>query len=1420
MDAKQFAEFIQAVKNLVPAQQPEKASQPLLINFENFKQDQESFAQYIERFENYCSIKGLTESSVKKKTFLNIVGSKYYEIDKSINAPKTLEEVSFKDLTESLINYVSPKPGKLICQHRFLSRCQEANETVSQYAAELQKFIADCSFQCECGKSVADLLLCAQFIRGLNKNEIREKLLMEGDAVDFKKLLQTSQSIEASQINAKEVSQSNPVSSGIMKVSRASRSSSRQQSVKTNLNTNYRNKSRNHSSSRFDSQINFKELGIDDLCLRCGKNNHKTSECSVSQSRMKCYACNKKGHVKKVCISSIIKSRRGNNNVSSMSCEDELSDYSDDMSDVSHLRSELSNKSIDSHNIDFSTLQDLNRITVVDLFHTTAEDANTKFEITVLIADKPVKFEVDSGCGYTLLPLSKFKQLKLPHQLSDTGIKFRTYDKGIVVPEGFIQVPVIYNNKETVELLFIVPDGFSALLGRAWIRHLNIDLHKLDQNLEFSKPVIHHVKTIDDYEKMFPNIFKQTVGKIPGVKCSLHLRENAHPVFVKARSVPYAMREAIEKELFTLQKEGIISPVDKSDWGSPIVPVGKPDGSVRLCFDYKVAVNKQLIDAHYPIPRIEELINRLRISKYFCKLDLFKAYLHIEVDEKSSEIQTISTHLGTFRMNRLSFGIKTAPSEFHRILDQVIGNLKGVDSYFDDIIVHGSTLQECEENLINCLQRLEENNLHINKNKCHFFATKIAYLGYVIEHPKISKDPKKVEAILDAPQPTNEIEVKQFLGMVTYYSRFIPNTSTITAPIRKLLTAKSKFRWSSECEAAFVKLKNMIASDQTLIPYDPELPVTVACDASPVGIGAVLSHIINGIEKPIAFVSRSLSQAEMNYSQIDREALAIVFALDKFYTYLYGRKFTLLTDNKPLSRILDANTSLPAMTAARLLRYAVYLSSFNYEVKHRKSEENSNADYLSRQPLKTSNHFGTQTLLDKEMFECNEVTLHYLSTSGITWSDIADHTATDPELQKLLQNLKSNTSSTEFTLEKNIIFRGSCVYIPKCIQPKILEELHLTHPGIVKMKQIARNYCYWPGIDKDIEHMVRSCDECIKNQKSPAKAPLHQWEKPHENFSRVHIDYAGPKNGLHFLVLVDAKSKWPEMRILKQAPSSQSTIKLLEDIFSFHGYPEILVSDNAAIFKSEEFSLYCKERGILQIFSAPGHPATNGLAERYVQILKSKLEKMKLHSVSDQIQQILHIFRATPLSCGQSPAELYFHRKMRIRLDALKPVQPPKSIPAQSTRSTRQFNVNNRVAVKVYKNNKTSWESATIIKKLGKLHYTVRLDNGYVLKRHIDQILSKHDKTEPHVSAAEEGEKENVTYNEFEFVYKDPLITPVLTSVRPPMPAVLSTIRPLSPLVPAPILSPVGSPIPPEPLRSHPIRNKRQPVYLKDYVPK
>ena len=837
MDAEQFKQFMEAFKTSMvtlvqsTANQPASTTTvaPMILNFEPYRKE-ENFSQYKERFENFCEIKGIDkDAEKKKKTFLNCVGSETYEMIKSINAPQTTDKLTYQNIIDSLEKYLSPKPNKLIEQHRFFSRTQRENESIGEYVAALRKFLSTCEFNCSCGLPVADMILRAQFIRGIRDSSTREKLLQESD-LQFQQAVDIALAFETSRLDNREIAKGEVPgqkdTKGVNRVARWDNRNTRGNSGLSSSNFsrprfNQNSKPNNRSNgpnprfrSKSRSRLDFKDLGISDLCVKCGRNNHKTEDCRVPPANLKCKSCNRTGHVDRVCISTLMR-KKPDNTVKPVSTVD---------------NNEMSNNYVDLHNMPDNFIVDLYNVSSL------SEDSE-KFYADVFIENKKQKFEVDSGCGYTLIPQDKFELLRLENTILSTPYRFRAYDGGIITPLGIVEVKVEYRNVKSTEVLFIVPSNHSAILGRVWIRHLNMSLQELENTEDITQDLfVVEPISVNELVRRFSSTFEQTVGKIPNIKGSHTLRPNSRPVFCKPREIPYAIRDGVEEELNDLVKDGILSFVEKSDWGLPLVPVPKPNGKIRLCVDYKVTVNPLLTEAHYPIPRVKHIISQLRGARVYCKLDLYKAYLHIEMDEESRKIQTISTHKGTYLVNRLSMGIKTAPSEFHRIMDNVLSGLKGVLSYFDDIIVFGESLRQCQENLIACLTRLQQNDLHINREKCRFFETKIAYLGYLIEGRNIMKDLRKVKAIVNAPRPTDQTGVKQFLGIVTYYSKFLPAASTTTFPLRQLLVKNSKFNWSNECEAAFQTLKDQMVSDQVLVAFDPSLPVIVACDASPVGL--------------------------------------------------------------------------------------------------------------------------------------------------------------------------------------------------------------------------------------------------------------------------------------------------------------------------------------------------------------------------------------------------------------------------------------------------------------------------------------------------------------------------------------------------------------------------------------------------------
>ncbi|GFT10874.1 retrovirus-related Pol polyprotein from transposon 412 [Trichonephila clavipes] len=421
-------------------------------------------------------------------------------------------------------------------------------------------------------------------------------------------------------------------------------------------------------------------------------------------------------------------------------------------------------------------------------------------------------------------------------------------------------------------------------------------------------------QNLNNLLREYKDIFDDKLGEINNYEAKLKLRHGVKPIFCRVRTVPFALKGRVENEIDRLEKEGIIEKVDSSEWATPVVPVVKSDGSIRLCADYSVTLNPNLIVPQHPLPRLDEIFGSLNGGKQFTKLDFKHAYLQMKVHPDSQKLMTINTHKGLYICKRLMYGLNGAPAIWQRYVDGLFQGMDGVKVFMDDARITGSDEISHFTALEEFFKKCREHGLKLNLNKSKFFQNEINFLGHRIDSKGLHKTDEKISAVVNAPVPRNVHEVKSFLG----------------------------FLWSKDCQVAFEQIKKEICSPKILVHYDPSLPLTLASDASLVGIGCVLSHVYpDGSERPIAFASRTLSGSEKKYSQIDKEALSIVWAVRKFYLYLKGRRFTLITDHKPLIAIFGSKRGLPVLAATRLLHYALILQSFEFDIISRKTIEPS-----------------------------------------------------------------------------------------------------------------------------------------------------------------------------------------------------------------------------------------------------------------------------------------------------------------------------------------------------------------------------------------------------------------------------------------------------------------------------------------------
>ena len=968
-----------------------------------------------------------------------------------------------------------------------------------------------------------------------------------------------------------------------------------------------------------------------------------------------------------------------------------------------------------------------------------------QFMVQVQVNDRPLNMEIDTGASFSIIPFKQYEKYKLG-ELEPTDLTLYTVTGDKVKVFGKCKVTVKYHEKSYELYLYVTGSEGPALLGRNWLAEIPLDWGFLKSLKEG--------RITDGLLQRYSSLFDGQLGKVEGIKAKLEMKPDARPRFHKPRTVPYALREQIEEEIKRLVSVGILKKIDYSDYAAPIVPVKKASGGLRICGDYSVTINKHLRIPEHPMPSIEELLVKLNGGEKFSKLDLSQAYQQVELDNESQSLVAINTHLGLYTYTRCPYGISAAPSLFQSVMDRVLEGLN-CGCYLDDIVVTGKDDAEHMENLSKVMARLAKYGFKLQRSKCEFLKPDIHYLGHVISKDGVQKDESATEAIREAPAPRDKPELRSFMGLVNQYRKFVGNLSTTASPLNELLQDGARYKWTAVRSGAFGEIKQKLLKDTVLAHYDPSKEIYLAVDASPVGLGAVITHGKGKEERPIAFASRTLTEAERNYSQIDREALAIIYGIKKFHYYLYGRKFTLYSDNQPLCHILGSRKGLPSIAASRVLRWAVELAMYNFEVQHRPGKKNCCADALSRLPLPTVEESPAVIKWTQEATECN---LRAVRSLPVTSAQISKATLTDVQLSRVLHYVRTGwpgevsaelqcywQKKMEISVEEGCLLWGTRVLIPDKLRSTLLDELHEGHQGIVKMKSLARLHFWWPNLDKEIEDVVRKCGECQHAQPAPAQIAHNAWAWPDKPWKRVHIDFA-QYEGDYYFVMVDAHSKWPEAIMMPKGTNAERTIEAMRSVFSRNGLCEELVADNGPPFPSKDVQEFLQDNGIKSIFSAPYHPSSNGEAERFVRTLKHGLKKnkgkvSKLH----RLHEFLLVYRSTPHSTtGQPPSELMFGRRIRTRLDLVHPDRRDKICrKSKGVQNPRLLSIGERVLARDYRNiRKPGWLGGVIIERLSPVTYHVQVElrgELVVWKRHIDQI--RHTEVDLDLAGKNESEK-------------------------------------------------------------------------------
>jgi hypothetical protein len=706
----------------------------------------------------------------------------------------------------------------------------------------------------------------------------------------------------------------------------------------------------------------------------------------------------------------------------------------------------------------------------------------------------------------------------------------------------------------------------------------------------------------------------------------------------------------VNAELERLQQLGVIEPIEGPvSNASPVVWVKKKDGSLRMCADYKVHVNGKIKSESYPIPSIEHLFAKLKNAKKFAKVDLRSAYWQIALDESAEELSVINTSRGLYRVKRLQMGMKNASFIFQRAMESILSDLKGILVYQDDVLVFAENSEALGKRLNAVKTRLAEKKVTINESKSINMCDEISFLGFKISASGIQPDDRLVDKIRHIAAPSSKKEIEQFLGLVNFFGRLIPNFSVKVAPLNGLRKGNSPFVWSDECTRAFEGLKREISSRPVVQPYSLEKEATLTTDASKGALAAVLTQ--DG--HPVIYISRTLSSAEANYSNIEREALAIFWAIHRLKHYLQGRKFTIRTDHQPLLRLFGG--SIPLSTSSRISRWALFLMQFDFTLEYVQGKNIPHADALSRLRFENADLEPSSTFwaVNCVAFESPTIDPHR----------IVSEIESDRLLQRIVRRIRSgdwrDCTQAEaafkkvaecLTLENGLIYMRRRAFIPPRLRREAFDAVHDTHTGSNAAYKLLAQNCWWPGMQSTVEQFVYQCPACTQLRPRLQKT-RDTWPPATAPFQRVHMDWAFVPAVGNILIVVDAYSGWIEAFPTKDR-SADSVINSLRTVFTRFGVPELVVSDNAAEFTSAPLLAWLEKNGARKMESPPYSPQSNGAAERAVQTIKKALQawtqRLTHGSFIAFLQKALLHHRNSATSRGRTPAELVLGRRLRV----------------------------------------------------------------------------------------------------------------------------------------------------------------------------
>ncbi|GJZ11177.1 reverse transcriptase domain-containing protein [Tanacetum coccineum] len=784
-----------------------------------------------------------------------------------------------------------------------------------------------------------------------------------------------------------------------------------------------------------------------------------------------------------------------------------------------------------------------------------------------------------------------------------------------------------------------------------------VELKELPPHLEYpfleennKLPVIISKDLSQDEKTSLINVMKnrkQTIAwKLSDIRgidpefCShkILLEDDYVPSVQHQRRVNPKIHDVIKKEVEKLLDAGLIYPISDSPWVSPVHCVPKKGGMTvvkneenelvptrlvtgwRVCIDYR-KLNEATCKDHFPLPFMDQMLERLAGNEFYCFLDGFSGYFQIPVDPKDQEKTTFTCPYGTFAYRRMPFGLCNAPGTFQRCMMAIFHDMieKTMEVFMDDFLVFGDSFSSCLANLDKMLKRCEDTKLALNWEKSHFMVKEGIVLGHKISRKGIEVDKAKVDVISKLPHPITVKGIRSFLGHAGFYQRFIKDFSKISRPMTHLLEKNTPFIFSEDCILAFQTLKKKLTEAPILIAPNWDQPFEIMCDASDYAIGAVLGQRIEKHFRPIHYASKTMTEAETNYTTTKKEMLTVVYAFKKFRSYLIMNKSVVYTDHSALKYLFNKKDA-----KARLLRWVLLLQEFDFSVIDTKGAENYAADHLSRLENPYENVFDPKEINETFPLETLNVVNSYQSTPW--FADFANYHARN----FLIKGMSSQQKRKFFKDVKHYFWDDPYLFrtcadqiIRRCVfGQEALEILKACHEGPtgghhsanITARKVFDAGFFWPTIYKDAYELIKSCDACQRQGKISQRDEMPQNAiQVCEIFDVWGIDFMGPfpssRGNKYILVAVDYLSKWVEAKALP-TNDARVVVKFLKSLFSRFGAPRAIISDRGTHFCNDKFARVMSKYGVTHRLSTPRPFDTLPSSKRVVN-LKSRIEVSK-----------------------------------------------------------------------------------------------------------------------------------------------------------------------------------------------------------------